>query len=209
MALDAPRFRLDEEISFAGKPMRVAGWVQYEDATSQALTRYLLAEAGGAPLTLEESDGNFFLLRPFAAGAQPAAAGRTISVMNQKYTLRGVRKLKLAASAGQPPGGMPKAELLVSGVFEGQMGYLLRELPAGSSTQVYFSAKPVAASDVLSVAQLAAVREAQRLAAEAKALSEDDGKESGAGKWIPITALAIAGILILLGLVYAFLERAV
>lgn len=208
MALDAPRFRLDEEISFAGKPMRVAGWVQYEDATSQSLTRYLLAEAGGAPLTLEESDGNFFLLRPFAAGAQPAAAGRTISVLNQKYTLRGVRKLKLAASAGQPPGGMPKAELLVSGVFEGQMGYLLRELPAGASTQVFFSAKPVAAGDVLSGEQLTAAREAERLAAEARELAEDEEKDASKGKTLHIAALAIAGILILVGLAYAFFNQA-
>jgi len=208
MALAAPRFRLDEEIFFAGKPMRVAGWVQYEDATSLALTRYLLAEAGGAPLTLEESDGNFFLLRPFAAGAQPAAAGRTISVMNQKYVLRGVRKLKLAASAGQPPGGMPKAELLVSGVFEGEMGYLLRELPAGASMQIFFSAKPVAAGDVLSGEQLAAAREAERLAAEARALAEDDGRDSAKGKAPQIAALAIAGILILVGLAYAYFNQA-
>ena len=208
MALEAPRFKIDAEISFGGKLMRVAGWVQYEDATSQALTRYLLAEAGGAPLTLEESDGNFFLLRAFAAGAQPAAAGSTISVMNQKYTLRGVRKLKLAASAGQPPGGMPKAELLVSGVFEGQMGYLLRELPAGASTQVFFSAKPVAAGDVLSGDQLTAVREAERLAAEAKALAQDDGKDSTKGRTLQIAALAIAGFLILVGLAYAFFNQA-
>ncbi len=204
MGLDAPRFALDEEIFFTGKPMRVAGWVQYEDAGAQPLTRYLLAEAGGAPLTLEESAGKLFLLRPFAAGAQPAAAGSTISVMSQKYTLRGVRKLKLAASAGQPPGGVPKAELLVSGLFEGQMGYLLRELPAGASTQVFFSAKPVAVGDLLSSEQRALAREAELRAAEARALAEDDDVEARAGKTFQLAALAIAAILIAAGLAYAY-----
>jgi len=208
MALDAPRFRLDEEISFAGKPMRVAGWIQYEDATTQALTRYVLVEADGAPLIVEESGGNFFLLRPFAPGAQPEPAGGAISVMNQKYTLRGVRKLKLAASAGQAPGGTPGPELLVSGVFEGQMGYLLRELPVGASTQVFFSAKPVAAGEVLSGEEFAAVREAERLAAEAKALAEDEWMAPGAGKSLQIAALAIAGVLVLIGLAYAFFDHA-
>lgn len=203
----AARFRLDEEITFAGKPMRVAGWVQYEDANAQPLSRYLLAEAGSAPLILEESGGNFFLLRPFAPGAQPRPAGSTITVMNEKYTLAGVRKLKVVAAAGQPPGGMPKAELLVSGLFAGAMGSLLRELPAGASTQVFFSSKRVDAGDVLSGERLTAHREAERLAAEARALAEDEATDAGAGKSIQIAALAIAGILILLGLVYAYLNN--
>jgi hypothetical protein len=202
----AARFRIDEEITFAGKPVRVAGWVQYEDANAQPLTRYLLAEAGGAPLILEESGGNFFLLRPFAPGAQPQPVGSTITVMNEKYTLSGVRKLKVLATAGQPPGGMPRTELLVSGLFAGEMGSLLRELPAGASTQVFFSSKRVAADEVLSGEQLSAHREAERLAAEARALAADDAKDPGAGKSIQIVALAVAGILILLGLVYAYLN---
>jgi hypothetical protein len=201
------RFRIDEEITFAGKPMRVAGWIQYEDANAKPLTRYLLAEAGGAPLILEESGGNFFLLRPFAPGAQPQPVGSTITVMNQKYALSVVRKLKVLGTAGQPPGGMPKAELLVSGLFSGAMGSLLRELPAGASTQVFFSSKRVAADEVLSGEQLSAHREAERLAAEARALAEDDAKDPGAGKSIQIAALAVAGILILLGLVYAYLNN--
>lgn len=206
MALAAPRFSLDEEISFAGKQVRVAGWIQYQDADAQALTRYLLAEPGGAPLTLEERDGSFFLLRPFAAGAQPEPAGRTIIVMHEKYALSRVRKLKVLGTAGQPPGGTPKAELLVSGLFEGRMGSLLRELPAGASTQVFFSSKPVATGEVLSGKQLAAVQEAKRLAAEASALAEDDAREPDAEKSFQIAALAIAGILVLLGLVYAYLN---
>ena len=200
------RFRVDEEITFAGKPMRVAGWVRYEDANGQPLARYLLAEAGGAPLILEESGGNFFLLRPFAPGAQPQPVGSTISVMNEKYTLSVVRKLKVVGSAGQAPGGIPKAELLVSGLFAGEMGSLLRELPAGAKTQVFFSSKRVAADEVLSGAQLSAHREAERLAAEARALAEDDAKDPDAGKSVQIAALAIAGVLILLGLAYAYLN---
>lgn len=202
----AARFTLDEEITFAGKPMRVAGWVQYEDANAQPLTRYLLAEAGSAPMILEESGGSFFLLRPFAPGAQPLPVGSTITVMNEKYTLSVVRKLKVVGTAGQPPGGMPKAELLVSGLFAGEMGSLLRELPAGASTQVFFSSKRVAADEVLSGEQLSAQREAERLAAEAKALAQADEQDAGVGKSIQIAALAIAGILILLGLVYAYLN---
>jgi len=200
------RFRIDEEITFAGKPMRVAGWIQYEDANAQPLTRYLLAEAGGAPLILEESGGSFFLLRPFAPGAQPQPVGSTITVMNAKYTLSGVRKLKVVGTAGQPPGGMPKAELLVSGLFAGEMGSLLRELPAGASTQVFFSSKRVAADEVLSGEQLSAHREAERLAAEARALAQDEAQDAGAGKSRQLAAIGIAGACILLGLVYAYLN---
>lgn len=208
MAPAAPRFRLDEEISFAGKPMRVAGWIQYEDADAQPLTRYQLAESGGAPLTLEERGGNFFLLRPFPPGAQPEPSGGTISVMNQKYALRGVRKLKLAASAGLAPSGMPKTEFLVSGLFEGQMGSLLRELPAGASAQIFFSSKPVAAGDVLSAAQLAAVREAERLAAELRALAQEDEKDADSGRMLQMVAIGVAGAVVVLGLVCAFLWHA-
>jgi len=60
---------------------------------------------------------------------------------------------------------------------------------------------------VLSGEQLTAHREAERLAAEARALAQDDAKEPGAEKSIQIAALAIAGILILLGLVYAYLNN--
>ena len=207
MAIGATTFKLDEEIFFAGTPMRVAGWVQYEGADAERITRYLLAEAGGAPLLLEENDGNFSLLRAFAPGAQPQAAGATISVANEKYTLSGVRKLKILGTAGQPPGGVPKAELLLSGVFAGQMGSLLRELPAGASTQIFFSSKPLDAGEVLSGEQLAAQRESGRLAAEAGALAADDEKEAGRGKSLQIAALCIAAAFVLLGLACAFLSR--
>lgn len=208
MTIGPVKFKLDEEISFAGKPMRVAGWVQYEGANAEITTRYLLAEAGGAPSILEENGGNFSLLRPFPPGAQPQAAGGTISVMNEKYTLSSVRKLIVVGTAGQPPGGMPKAELLVSGLFAGQMGSLLRELPAGARTQIFFFSKPVDAGEVLSGEQLAARRQAERLAAEVRALAEDDENDTGRGKSLQIAAICIAIAFVLLGLAYAFLRRA-
>jgi len=208
MATGTARFKLDEEIFFAGRPMRVAGWVQYEGANAELSTRYLLAEADAAPLILEENGGNFALLRPFAPGAQPQATGRMIRVMNEKYTLRGVRKLKVLGTAGQPPGGMPKSQLLVSGLFAGRTGSLLRELPAGASAQIFFFSKPLDAGDVLSGEQFAARRQVERLAAEATALAKDDGEDAAGGKSAQIAALCIAALFVLLGLAYAFLRHA-
>lgn len=208
MALRPSKFTLDEEISLAGKPMRVAGLVQFEGTNAQLITRYLLAETAGAPLILEESGERFSLLRPFPPGAQPQVTGGTITVVNEKYTLSGVRKLKVLGAAGQPPGGAPKAELLFSGLFEGQMGSLLRELTAGASAQVFFSSKPVAAEEVLSGEQRAARQEAERLAAEIMAQTADDEKDKGKGKSLQIAAICIVTVLVLLGLAYALLRRA-
>ncbi len=208
MALRPAKFKLGEEISFAGKLMRVAGLVQFEDANAGLLTRYLLAEAAGAPLILEENGETFSLLRPFPPGAQPQATGGTITVMNEKYTLSDVRKLKVLGAAGQAPAGMPEAELLLSGVFAGEMGSLLRELPAGASTQVFFSSKPVGAGEVLSAEQRAAQQEAERLVAELQAQAEDEEKDSGKGKSLQTAAICCVILLVFLGLAYAFLKRA-
>lgn len=205
MPLKPSRFKLDEEVTLSGKPMRVAGLVQLEDAYGRLTTRYLLAEAAGAPLILEESGERFSLLRPFPPRAQPQVTGGTITVVNEKYTLSGIRKLKVLGAAGQPPGGAPKAELVLSGVFEGQMGSLLRELPAGTSAQVFFSSKPVAAEEVLSGEQRAARQEAGRLAAELMAQAEDDAKDKG--RSLQIAAICIAAVCVLLGIAYAFLSR--
>ena len=113
------KFKLDEEIAFSGKPMRVAGYVQYEGANAQVSTRYLLTESAGPPVILEENGGQFAVLRAFPPTAQPLAAGSTVTVMGTKYSLAGVRKLKVLGTVGQPPGGAPKAPLLLSGLFEG------------------------------------------------------------------------------------------
>jgi hypothetical protein len=207
MATGAAKFELDEEIYCEGKPVRVAGWVRYAGVSAELLTRYLLAEPGGAPFVVEESGGKFSLLRPFSSGAQPRATGSVIRVMREKYTLSSVRKLKVIGHAGQPPGGIPKAELLVSGLFTGRMGSLLRELPAGAGSQIFFSSKPLGPGEVLSANQYAARREAGRLAAEAAALANAAGKGAGAGKTAQIAALFVAALLVVAGLAYAFLTR--
>lgn len=81
MTAVAAKFKLDEKISFSGKPMRVAGFVQYEGANAQVSTRYLLVAAARAPVILEESGSQFALLRPFPPTAQPLASGGTVTVM--------------------------------------------------------------------------------------------------------------------------------
>lgn len=203
MSLKPSKFKLDEELSFAGKMMRVAGLVQFEGADAQLTTRYLLAEPSGAPLILEESGNGFSLLRPFPASAQPQPAGNTVSVMGEKYTLAGVRKLKLLGAAGQPPGGTPKAELLLSGVFDGQMGSLVREMAPGSTAQTFFSKKAVSAEEVLSGEQLAARQEAERLAAEDRAKVEEEETESGKGGMLGTAIGWIVTILVVVALGFA------
>ena len=137
MSLAPAKFKLDEEISFSGKPMRVAGFVQYEGANAQVSTRYQLVAATGAPVILEENGSQFSMLRPFPPTAQPQATGGTVMVMGAKYALAGVRKLKVLGSTGQPPGGPPKAPLVLSGLFEGEMGALVREMAPGAPAQTF------------------------------------------------------------------------
>ena len=200
MALQPAKFSVDEEISFTGKPMRVAGFVQFEGADAKISTRYLLTEAAGAPVILEENGAQFSLLRPFTASAQPQAAGSAVTVMGTKYTLSGVRKLKVLGAAGQPPGGAPKAALLLSGLFEGEMGALVREMAPGAGAQAYYSLKSVHADEVLSGAQRAAMLEAERLAAEVQAHAQDE-KDTTAGRsplakaaaWI-VVIVVVAGL---------------
>jgi hypothetical protein len=203
MALKPAKFKLDEEISFSGKPMKVAGLVQYEGANAQIATRYLLTEPAGAPVILEDNGAQFSLLRPFPASAQPQAAGSTVMVMGTKYTLSGVRKLKVLGAAGQPPGGTPRAELLLSGLFEGEMGTLVREMAPGAGVQTFYSLKPVHAEDVLTGAQHAAALEAERLAAEVKA--QDDAQEDPAAGRSPLAKAAswIVTIIVVAGLGFA------
>lgn len=203
MALKPSKFKLDEEISFTGKPMKVAGLVQYEGANAQLATRYLLAEPAGAPVILEDNGAQFSLLRPFPASAQPQAAGSTVMVMGAKYTLSGVRKLKVLGAAGQPPGGAPKGEMLLSGTFEGEMGKLLREMAPGAGVQTFYSLKPVHADDVLTGAQRAAALEEKRLAAEAKAQDEEQDEPAAGRSMLAKAASWIATIVVVAGLGYA------
>jgi hypothetical protein len=175
------KFQLDQALWLGGKEMRVAGLLQF-DAAGAPLTRYLLAPAAGAPQIVEESgDGKFALLRPFPQGTAPEASGNTVTVMGAKYTLGDVRKLKVLGHQGEAPGGAPKGPLVLSGVFNGQSGLLLREIAPVAALQQYYSLKPLAAEDLLSSEEQAARLEAERLFAEeqARAAAEDDGGGKG------------------------------
>lgn len=196
-------FKLDEEVSFAGKPMRVAGYVQYEGADAQVTTRYLLAEPAGAPVILEETGGQFAVLRPFPPTAQPQARGGLISVMGARYALTGVRKRKVLGSAGQVPGGTPKGELVLSGLFEGQVGALVREMTPGTRAQVFYFLRPLAAHGVLSDSQHAAMLELDRLAAETKAWMEDEDDAFAGSDRLVKAALWIVVAIVVASLAYA------
>lgn len=158
-------FQLDDTVYYAGRPMRVAGVMVLEGASGQRTTRYQLEDASGAPVLLEEGDGRYALLRPFPAGAQPPASGNTVSVGKEKYTLVGVRKLVLVSADGKAPAGRPKASLLLSGMFEGESGTLMRELAPGSEGQVYYLLKTLDAGTVLTEKQHAEKRDAARKSA--------------------------------------------
>jgi hypothetical protein len=196
-------FQLEQAIRFCGRSMRIAGILQLEAPDGTSTTRYQLAEEAGAPQILEHSGERLSHLRPLPPGAETPAAGNTVSVMGQKYTLAGVRRFRIAASAGQPPGGLPQGDFLVSGLFEGPAGSLLRELAPGSPAQRYYSVKPLLASEVLSADQLAVLQEGERLAAllQAQAL-EEDRESRRAGPLHKAAAIAVVG-LVILGLVYA------
>jgi len=161
----AKAFSLDAAVAFRGKPMRVAGRMQIEGASGQLSFRYLLSDGAGAPVLVEQAEGRTALLRPFPPAAQPQTAGNTVTVGEERYTLVGVRKLKVLEAIGQIPGAAPRTPLLLSGMFEGPMGTLMRELVPGADKQVYYLVKPLAAGDLLSDAEHAAAREAARRAA--------------------------------------------
>ena len=203
MTLTAARFKLDEEISLAGKPMRVAGLVQYEAAGAATLTRYLLAGASGAPQILEETTAGIALLRPFPATALPQASGDTVNVMGAEYKLAEVRKLKVLGAAGEAPGGAPAGPLVLSGVFKGAMGMLVREIAPGSKTQSFYSVKAVHPDDALGAEQVAAQAEQARLA-EAQQAEDDDEKEEAAPGGIVRKALSwVIAIAVMVGLGFA------
>ena len=172
MALTSESFDLDAEVVFRGKPMRVMGRMLLEGASGQRSVRYQLSDGSGAAVLLEQVSGERFAqLRPFPAAAKPPTAGNTITVGVERYTLVGVRRLKVLETLGQAPAAAALGQLLVSGMFEGLMGTLMRELVLGSDKQVYYLVRPVGSGDVLTVAAHAAAKEAQSVAAGAV---EDD-----------------------------------
>ena len=164
-------FALDAAVAFRGKPMRVAGRMQLEGSSGQRTFRYLLSDGAGAPVLVEQADDRYALLRPFPPAAEPQTAGNTVTVGTERYTLVGVRRLKVLEALGQVPGAATRTPLLLSGMFEGPMGTLMRELVPGADRQVYYLVKPLAAGDLRSAAEHAAARETERRAAGE---SEDD-----------------------------------
>lgn len=165
-------FALGDAVFFRGRPMRVAGRMRLEGASGQRSFRYLLSGAASAPVLLEQAAADrYALLRPFPPAAQPLTAGNTVTVGEERYTLVGVRRLTILESLGQLPGAAPRTELLLSGMFEGPMGTLMRELAPGSELQVYYLVKPLAAAELRSAAAYAAARDAESRAAGA---GEDD-----------------------------------
>lgn len=158
-------FDLDAETVFRARAMRVAGRMRLEGSSGQLSWRYVLSGGAGAPVLIEQADERYTLLRPFPPAAEPQTAGNTVTVGKERYTLVGVRRLKVLEALGQSTGAAPGATLLLSGMFEGAAGTLMRELVPGSGKQVYYLVKPLAAGDLVSAAAHAAAREAARRAA--------------------------------------------
>ena len=173
MAQGAEPFAIDEQVMLRGRQTRVTGRVQFESTNGQTTWRYLLSDTDGAPVVLEESQGQYALLRPFPPTARFKTAQDTVVVGTEKYKLASVRKLKVAEAAGNVPGAAAKATLILSGMFEGLMGTLMRELVPGTTQQVYYLLKPLLHGEVLTAAGYAAQREAESRAAVERALKAD------------------------------------
>ena len=202
MASIAAKYQVGQELALSLKPMKVAGLVQDDAGNGQLITRYTLAAPTG-PLILQEDGDAHALLRPFPPAAQPTAEGSTVSVMGEKYELGTVRKLKTLGVAGEPPPGTPKAPLLLSALFKGNMGTLLREVVPGVAAQAYFLVKPVGKDELLTGEELAKLREAERVVAELNAQAvESEAAESAQKPWVK-AAVWIVIILVIVGLVYA------
>lgn len=173
MARQGEIFALDDEVTCRGRSMRVTGRVQFEGASGQLTFRYQLSDAAGAPVIIEEGEGRFAMLRPFPPAARFKTAGNTILIGAEKYTLVGVRKLKVLDFGGNAAAIAAQAPLILSGMFEGLMGTLMRELVPGKAAQVYYLLKPLADGEILSAAKYAAGKEAEARAAGQRALEAD------------------------------------
>jgi hypothetical protein len=77
--------------------------------------------------------------------------------------------MKMLGASGKPPAESPQAPLALSGVFEGKMGRLLREMVPGAKAQSYFLVKPVQKDELLSGQELAHKQDQDRVAAQAMA----------------------------------------
>jgi hypothetical protein len=171
---DPQVFSLGAQVVFRDKPMRVSGRMLLEGTSGQSTFRYQLTDDAGAPVVLEQAAAHrYALLRPFPSAARPPTAGNTITVGVERYTLVGVRRLKVLEVLGQVPGSLSRGELLLSGMFEGLMGTLMRELVPGTNRQVYYLVRPVETGDMLSAEAHAAARAAESRAAGADATDDD------------------------------------
>lgn len=171
---DSQVFPLDAQVVFRGKPMRVAGRMLLEGTSGQSTFRYLLNDESGAPVLLEQAAASkYALLRPFPPAARPPTSGNTITVGVARYTLVGVRRLKVLEVLGQVPGSVARGELLLSGMFEGLMGTLMREMVPGTDRQVYYLVRPVETGDMISAAAHAAALEAESRAAGEDTTGDD------------------------------------
>lgn len=204
MRFHPSKFRLGDGVSLTGRAMRVAGMVQYENDSGAPVTRYLLAEASGAPAVLEESPAGFVLLGPFPAKAQPSASGDSVSVMGEKYALGGLRKLKLVGTDGLPPGGAPKGDLLLTGEFEGSMGSVVRELVPGAGTQTFYLLKRLSPDEVLSNDDISIRLEAGRRTAEVQAAVDED--ESRTKPRLHLAMIAVVAAIVAAALAYAWVS---
>ena len=173
MTASSEIFMLDEQVVFRGRPMRVAGRVQFEGSSGQLTFRYLLAEPTGAPVVLEEGEGRFALLRAFPPAARPRTVNNTVTVGAEKYTLVGVRRLTVLELSGKVPGFASKTALILSGIFEGPMGTLMREMLPGMPGQTYYLVKPLATGEIVSALRFAAEKDAASRSAGTRALNGD------------------------------------
>lgn len=204
MRFHPSKFRLGDGVSLAGRAMRVAGMVQYESDAGVPVTRYLLAEPSGAPAVIEEAAEGFVQLGTFPAKAQPSASGDSVSVMGEKYALRGLRKLKLVGTDGLAPGGPPKGDLLLTGEFEGSMGSVVRELVPGTEGQTFYLLRRLSADDVLSNDDIASRLEAGRRAAEARAAADEE--EPRTSIRVHKIAIAVVSAIVVAALVYSWVS---
>lgn len=201
MTLRPSKFKQGDGLSLIGRSVHVAGVIQYEDATGQPVTRYLVAEPSGAPALIEETASGFTLLGSFPGNAQPAASGNSVSVLGEKYALKGVRKLTLLGSAGHIPGGAPKSDLLLSGEFSGSMGSVLREMVPGVGTQIFYLLRQLRTDDVLSNEEISSRLEIGRRDAEARGSAEEE--EPASHIRIQIAVLAAIALVVIGALAYA------
>lgn len=202
MAAVPPRFQVGAELALTGKPMIVAGLLQY-DTGAETITRYTLTGAAGASVILQEEAGAHALLRPFPPAAAPTAEGSTVTVMGEKYELSGVRKLKTVAASGQHAAELVNAPLVLSGVFKGNMGTLLREVVPGAAAQAYFLVKQIAKNELLSGEELAEQLAAERMVAELNAQVAEAEEEETRQKPLAKVASWVVTILVIVGLVWA------